>query len=58
MIPTLELVQALQRDRERAIVASVLAQRAACYRSCCAPTRIDRLARRLGRSNDCSEGPR
>ena len=58
MIPTIELAQAIQRDRERAIGASVLAQRAACYRSCCAPDRFDRLARRLGRTNDCSEGSR
>ena len=58
MIPTIELVHAIQRDRERAMGESVLAQRAACYRSCCAPTRLDRLAHRLGRTNACSEGSR
>jgi len=58
MIPTPELVTAIQRDRVRAMDAAVLAQRAACYRICCAPTRLDRLALRLGRSSDCQEGTR
>lgn len=58
MIPTIELVQAIMHERERALSGWVLAQRAACYRRCCTPSRIDRLARRLGRTNDCSEGPR
>jgi len=58
MIPTPELVSAIQRDRERSIDASVLAQRATCYRICCTPDRIDRLARRLGRTNACQEGTR
>jgi len=56
MIPTIELVHAIERDRERALGGSVLARRSACYRSCCAPNRLDHLAALLGRANDCSEG--
>jgi hypothetical protein len=34
-----------------------VARQAACHRACCAPTRLDRIAGRLG-FNDCVDGTR
>lgn len=55
MIPTPELATAIRLERERAIAHSRLARQAACHRACCHPTRLDRIAGRLG-LNDCVEG--
>lgn len=55
MIPTHELVHAVQLDRERTIARGRLVRAAACHRACCHPTRLDRIAGRLG-LNDCVEG--
>ena len=47
MNPNLELVELIQRDRERHVERARLARQAACYRACCEPTRMDRLVRAL-----------
>lgn len=55
MITTPELAHALQAQRERSIHDGRLAREAACHRACCHPTRLDRIAGRLG-LNDCVGG--
>jgi hypothetical protein len=55
MIPNQELANALRADRERTIHEGRLAREAACHRACCHPTRLDRIAGRLG-LNDCVGG--
>ena len=51
------LAESLERDRQRTIEMLPAVRRAACYRACCAPDLLDRVARLLGR-NDCQEGSR
>jgi hypothetical protein len=36
-----------QRERERDLARERLVRAAACYRSCCHPTRLDRVSRAL-----------
>ena len=55
MIPSQELANALRSDRERTIHEGRLAREATCHRACCHPTRLDRIAGRLG-LNDCVGG--
>ena len=57
MYPTYDLARLNQHERELGIATDRLARQAACHRACCAPTRIDRLAARLGRAR-CQEGSR
>jgi hypothetical protein len=45
------------QEREQELAHARLARLAACHRACCAPTRLDRLAGRLG-LNDCVGGTR
>lgn len=49
------LATTIQRERQGAIEQAPSVRAAACYRACCAPTLLDRVATRLGR-NDCLNG--
>ena len=50
MINPPELVELIQRDRERELSEARLARHATCHRACCHPTRLDRIARAIGLS--------
>jgi hypothetical protein len=47
MVP-FDLAVLIQRERERDLADARLARHAACFRACCHPNRLDRVARALG----------
>jgi len=47
---TIELVTAIQQERQRYIHADRLARLAAAVRACCSPARIERIARAIRRT--------
>ena len=55
MLISRELTAALLQERQRHIAHDTLARQAACRRACCNPTRLDRIAGRLG-INDRAQG--
>ena len=55
MIISQELTAAILRERRRHVAHHVLAREVACLRAARAPTRLDRIAGRLG-LNDCVGG--
>ena len=50
MTATIELVAAIQQERQRYIHADRLARLAAAVRACCSPARIERIARAIRRT--------
>jgi len=49
------LARIAQDERDRGVAQAHIARLATCHRACCNPSRLDRIATRLG-LNPCTQG--